>query len=257
MLRARGHECLGRACPRSEKLRRSGPTTPEGTLTCASGWWSRNSPWLKAFCVFAAVAVVLGFVLPPVTATGRWLLELGIPPRLSELTDRILAVGLTGIASFVVFRRAVRFFILGDCADRAPVESVVYAGIGSAILAFPGALGCSIPTHGIFLELTASECLMLLWLPLSAYWLAAPAMPLRWWVCFGLVSFLFMQQSSLGFITSQYGSGRRPWMPSDSPLIILKLVGSLSYFCLAPLVAVSAGRGATRAAKARPGRSSH
>ena len=108
---------------------------------------------------------------------------------------------------------------------------------GTLIAAVTNSLSFEIPYRGFLLGMTRSEWFVLLWLALAPIALGKTAIPMRWWLYFGMLSFVLMYFLTpfAGFIQTVYHSGRRPGVQSDFWRV--KLLLFLTYFVVAPVLA--------------------
>ncbi len=89
------------------------------------------------------------------------------------------------------------------------------------------------PYHGFFHGLSPAECLILVWIPLSAFTWARSEVPRRWWLYYGLLAFLAAWPTFMSLLL--YGGGRRSWVLNSTWHYELAL--SLTYFAVSPWLA--------------------
>lgn len=226
-------------------------------------WWDRNRTCLKALGFVCFVILQISFILFVLCDLTIPLMAMGMSYEAAGVISLSLAGSGTVIAALVVIWIAIKRFSAGNALTKASVLQIVFATFVAAVLSLPEAFSRKIPTHGIFLEITLAEWLILLWVPLGTLLLANRDTPRRWWCYFGVIAFLLPRFTFWELIFTEYYSGRRPWIPSETPFAFLKFIIWLVYFSLAPLVAsVLKGRiqnqgrwaeGQTRGIRVSPG----
>lgn len=90
------------------------------------------------------------------------------------------------------------------------------------------------PYHGFFHGLSPAECLILVWIPASACIWARRDVPVRWWLYYGMLSFLAAWPTFMSLLL--YGGGRRSWVLNRAWHYELAL--AFAYFTVSPWLAV-------------------
>jgi len=151
------------------------------------------------------------------------------------------AASISFAVSSIIAALVVILLKITRCDDgvdllKKSLQPIVFATFIATVMSLPEAYSMKIPTHGVFLEITMNEWLILLWVTLGPLWFANRDTPHRWWCFFGVLVFLLPRFTLWGFFFTEYHSGRRPWLPSQMSYAVFKFAIAFAYFSLMPLV---------------------